>query len=202
VEKALSMQNSRLWFSTTLVSISWLGFGLLRAGGVPWTNRAPQIEVRTVPPGAEVLIDGKPVGLSDSFLDLPQSPPTGTVQAQIEIRVKKQGYEDARIRVDATLSQLPLVFLALKPKLSKLQLSPNSPKEVEVWSGPGTPVKLPKSREWTLEPGLYELWGIRDGLNSEHRLLHLKAGQSQEVNFAWPQSPRLIQISMDNVQNQ
>ena len=184
------MQNSRLWFSTTLVSISWFGFGLLHRGGLPWSSHAHQIEVRTVPPGAEVLIDGKPVGLSDSYLDLPPGPPPGTSRSQIEVHVKKQGYEDALMRLDAGTSEMPLVSFILKPIGSELRLEGEPGKEVEVWVGPGVPVKLPSASSWILEPGLYEIWGVKAGRTSERRVLRLKPGQVQTLILSWNQGAR------------
>ncbi|CAN0431250.1 unnamed protein product, partial [Phaeothamnion confervicola] len=115
---------------------------MLHKGGLPWSHRAPQIEVRTVPPGAEVLIDGKPVGLSDSFLDVPLGPPPGIGHSQIEVRVKKQGYEDARARLDPPGGEIPALAFTLKPLSAQLRLEDESARGAEIWFSPGNPGKL------------------------------------------------------------
>lgn len=58
--------QSRLWFSSTLVALAWLGFGLIQTGGLPFAK--PQAHRCDSFRRAEVFVNGSPSGMTDGFL--------------------------------------------------------------------------------------------------------------------------------------
>ena len=172
------MLHSRLWYSVSLVALSWLGFELLKSGGIGLANPAHLIEVRTVPPGAEILLDGQAAGMSDSFLPVPD----GNGPHRVAVRVKKNGYEDASGTIEAESSKCPLIVFELKPKAGRLDIHGEERANVKLRLGPDAP---PNWDGEPLTPGLYEVWGIHEGLVSNRAVIILKPGETQEVHLSW-----------------
>ena len=182
--------QSRLWFSSTLVALAWLGFGLIQTGGLPFAKPQAHVEVRSVPPGAEVFVNGSPSGMTDGFL--------AVAPGRVEIRVKKNGFEDSSSTVDVSRTRTPLVAFELKPKDARLEVKADG-EAFELWVGPGQPKRQEKHDPCLLEPGLYEVWGVRNGVPSTRKTVRLKSGQTQQLSLTWsgggakaePDSPRV-----------
>ena len=193
--------TSRLWFACTLVSAAWLAFGL-QTVGIPVACSSASIEVRSVPSGAEVLVEGKPAGMTDSFLSVPSG--------RVEIRVKKQGYRDASASIDVKEGKTPLVAFELEPQDGKLKVKSQEEGDFQVWLGPVQPRKL-DGKDAELAPGVYEVWGVRQGLSSLRKTVRIRSGATQEVALAWDKAaqeewrapvseptPRSAQVGLPN----
>lgn len=176
-DKDIPMRNSRLWLSCTLLAAAWLLFSGQKAQAWFGEKERTTLEVRSVPDAAQVQFNDRPIGMTDGVFKIEPG--------RVQIRVRKNGYEDSLATLEVKDGQHLLRSFELRPLSAQLSVKSLKPQDV-LWIGPGKPRKISSGNDAIkLDPGLYEVWAVRDGLESERVLSTLEAGEKKTISLAW-----------------
>jgi hypothetical protein len=148
-----------------------------------WTTglaeRQTALEVRTVPQGAEITLDGKAVGRSDLTLkDL--------VPGRVEVVARLTGHREVRREVRIEKGKTGLVALTLSPLPGTLVLKVQGPEEFllasaeETWETP---------RELHLEPGEHRFLVRAPGFREKSVRTRVQAGGRTTLAIALEKAP-------------
>jgi predicted Ser/Thr protein kinase len=165
-----------------VVLVAAAGIGLVSRGrpGV-----APRLAVRSTPPGAEVLVDGRDLGArTDGDLTLPDP-----ALAQVVLTFRKAGYRDETRTVRLPVAQGEQVRVVLSPVSV-----PSLPVEVPVATEPaGAVVTLDGERVKGVTPLTLALDPSRD-----HRIaLALDGHAPKEVRLGAGETPAEVRVSLE-----
>lgn len=134
------------------------------------------LQVDSLPPGAELWIDGQLQGKTPARLAV--EPGTR------KLELRKSGFVPRQVEVQCKPSRTTPVAEKLNARPGTLRLQ--NAVGAELWLGPGVPRKLRGEGPWELPPGEYEVTGSRDKLPGPPRKFTLKAGEEVAVAMQWP----------------
>lgn len=146
------------------------------------TVAGASLEVRSVPSGAEVAVDGKLLGQTNFTEE-------GLAAGTVEVEVKKAGYQMARQRVQLERGKTALVVFSLEPQAVEVSLKVQGPSRYHVEIGPSPVRKEESPKKLLLAPGVYDLTVTSDDYKSQRRQLDVKAGQPASLKLALEEIP-------------
>lgn len=167
------------WFAACLTAGALVGGSALAPRAVSGPTR---LDVDTLPPLAEVWVDGQLQGKTPLKLEVKPG------SRQLELR--KSGFQPKELSVPCPRARTSHVVEQLSPRMGLLKVE-KLDKGAELWLGPGTPQRLKGSGPWSLSPGDYELTAVRGKLPAEPRRFSVKPGKDVLVALQWPQPPAL-----------
>jgi hypothetical protein len=139
------------------------------------------LEVRTVPQGAEITLDGKVVGRSDLTLNDLDS-------GQVKVVARLTGYREAQSEVRLDKGETGLVALTLSPLPGTLVLKVQGPEKFllvsaeKSWETPG---------ELHLEPGEHRFLVRAPGFREKSVRTRVRAGERTTLAVALEKAPSL-----------
>lgn len=152
------------------------GLGVLGAAFEPRTSGAKSdLTVFSEPSGAEVLLDGKPLGKT------PLIRPSPVGAHRLTFRLAGYAQAEAQLQGSQRLHQ------RLEPLPANLSVKDLDKAELRL--GPGVPRLLEGKGPWKLAPGRYELTATRDKIPAKPRRFEVKPGQTLAIALDWPGLP-------------
>ncbi|MBN9420213.1 MAG: PEGA domain-containing protein [Candidatus Eremiobacteraeota bacterium] len=163
-----------LVFAVTLLG----GLGTLASAFEPKpSEQVGLLSIVSEPAGAQVLLDGKPLGKTP----LSQAPIAGSHRLTFRL----DGYAEA----ERTLESGQRIHQRLQPLNANLTVKDLDKAKLRL--GPGVPRELEGKGPWKLAPGQYELTAVRDKIPARPKRFELKPGQSLEIALDWPSLPAM-----------
>lgn len=171
-------------------SLSAFGFTVTLLGGLvaltaafETKSSAPpaSLTILSEPPGAQVLMDGRPIGKAPITL--------ASVRGTHQLAFRLNGYASAEATVKEAVTR---VHQRLRPLSASLSIQEAGKARLKL--GPGIPRALEGKGPWKLPPGQYELTAVRDKIPAKPKRFELKAGQSLELALDWPALPPLPRL--------
>lgn len=166
------------WTALLAAACLFLLFQTRLAGTVTGAS----LEVRSVPAGAEVWLDGKAVGQTNATVDALSG---GTV----EVEVRLPGYRVARQRVELERGKTALVVFSLEAQAVEVSLKVEGPERFKVEIGPSPVRKEESPKKLLLEPGVYDLTVTADDYKTRRKQLEVKAGKPASLKLALEERP-------------
>ena len=142
-----------------------------------------QIRVESLPPKAEVWLDGTAQGVSPVTLN--------AVPGPHKLELRKAGFEPAECPVTVIQGESTTVLKRLACKAARLTLRESDQAEIQI--GPGIPQSLKGKGPWKIEPGFYEVTARRGAVMAEPKKFEAKPGQDLRLTLVWPHPPAPVE---------
>ncbi len=137
------------------------------------------LEIRTVPRGAEITVDGDPVGRSDLTLEDLQP-------GRVEVVARLTGYRETRLQIRIEEGEVGLAALNLEPLPGTLILEVQGPEEYLVASAEET---WETPRKLRLDPGEHRLRIQAPGYREVSIRTRVQAGGQSTLEIAMEKAP-------------